>query len=114
MTLIDIENSDKLFLTPAEAAPVLGVDPHSIRMQARMDPDKLGFPVVVTGSRTKIPREAFVNFVKYGMVRRAEDYKRKTELTEKWNALISALEEFAAACGDELARERIPEGGSEV
>lgn len=50
-------------LTPADVAPVLGCDPNTIRQQAREDPGALGFPVVLVGSRTKIPREPFLRYV---------------------------------------------------
>lgn len=52
--------SDKLMLTPAEVAPVLGCDPYAINIQAREDPSRLGFPVVVLRSRVKIPRIPFL------------------------------------------------------
>lgn len=51
-------------LTPAEVAPLIGVDPQSIRLQAQSDPKKLGFPVVVIGSRTMIPKKLFFEFFK--------------------------------------------------
>ena len=51
-------------LTPADIAPILGVDPQSIRLQAKDDPKKLGFPVVVIGSRTMIPKKLFFEFFK--------------------------------------------------
>lgn len=59
----EIKSSNKLFLTAAEIAPVLEVDAHSVRGQARDRPDMLGFPVVVYGSRVKVPRLPFVQFV---------------------------------------------------
>ena len=63
MTLDEIRGSDKLLLTPADVAPVLGCDPHSIRIQAQKDPDKLGFNVTVIGTRTLIPRLPFLQFL---------------------------------------------------
>ena len=66
MTLEDIKSMDKLFLTAAEIAPLLGCDPHYIRVAARTKPDLLGFPVAVYGSRTKIPRLPFINFIEGG------------------------------------------------
>ena len=51
-------------LTPAEVASIIGVDPQSIRLQAQRDPKKLGFPVVVIGTRTMIPKIAFYDFFK--------------------------------------------------
>jgi len=63
MTLEEIKASDALFLTPCQVAPVLGCDPHIIRLQARNDPSKLGFPVTVIKSRTKIPRKQFLTWL---------------------------------------------------
>lgn len=63
MTIEEARGSDKRFLTPAEIAPILGCDPQAIRIQAHDDPSKLGFPVVVVKSRTKIPRESFLKFI---------------------------------------------------
>jgi hypothetical protein len=55
--------SDRPFLTPAEVAPVLECDPHAIRLAARSAPEGLGFPVICIGSRVKIPRLPFVEFM---------------------------------------------------
>lgn len=66
VTLEDIEGMDKEFLLASDIAPILSVDPQDIRTQARIDPNKLGFPVIVTGSRTRIPRRGFVYFCRYG------------------------------------------------
>lgn len=66
MTLKDIESLDKTMLTCADVAPLLGFDPNSLRMQARDDPDLLGFPIIVAGSRALIPKDAFCRFMRYG------------------------------------------------
>lgn len=63
MTLDEIKRSDKDMLTPAEVAPVLGCNAHSIRLQAQEQPWTLGFNVCVVGSRTLIPRIPFVQFM---------------------------------------------------
>lgn len=63
MTIEDIKNTDKEFLTPCDIAPVLGCDPHSIRVQAQKAPQLLGFPVCKVGTRTKIPRVPFLKWV---------------------------------------------------
>lgn len=63
MTLDEIRTSDKAVLTPAEIAPVLGVNPQSIRAA---DPVDLGFPVTKIGTRTLIPRKPFLQFVEGG------------------------------------------------
>lgn len=66
MTLDDIKSMEKEIITPAIAADVLGCDPHSIRVVAHTEPDSLGFPVIVMGTRTKIPRRAFIQFMESG------------------------------------------------
>lgn len=63
MTLEEMRTSTKPMLTPAEVAPVIGCDPHAIRLIAHSNPASLGFPVCVVRSRTLIPREPFLAFV---------------------------------------------------
>ena len=63
MTLDEIRASDKTMLTPCDIATVLCCDPQLIRLQAREQPERLGFPVIVMGSRVKIPRKPFLAFV---------------------------------------------------
>jgi len=63
MTLDEIRNSTKEVLTPAEVAEVLGCDPQDIRLTAKRCPERLGFSVCVIGTRTKIPRRAFIKWI---------------------------------------------------
>ena len=63
MTLDEIKASDKSVLTPAEVAPVLGCDPQDIRVAAKVHPERLGFNVALIGSKVKIPRRAFLNWI---------------------------------------------------
>lgn len=63
MNLAEIKASSKIMLKPADIAKVLGCDAHTIRLQAREYPESLGFPVVVIGNRTLIPRKAFLKFL---------------------------------------------------
>lgn len=63
MTLEEMKSSDKLFLTPAEVAPVLGSDPHTVRCTARQRPELLGFPFTFSGNRMKIPRLPFLRWM---------------------------------------------------
>lgn len=63
MTLEDLRKVDRDWLLAREVAPILGTDPHSIRVWARLRPDDLGFPVIVVGSRIKIPRVPFLRFM---------------------------------------------------
>ena len=62
-TLQTLEAIDREWLTPAQVAAALHWDAHAIRMQAREDPKKLGFPVVVYRSRVKIPKRPFLSFM---------------------------------------------------
>lgn len=62
-TVEEIKASTKLFLTPAEVAPVLGSDPHTVRCTARQRPDLLGFEFTFSGNRMKIPRIPFLRFL---------------------------------------------------
>lgn len=63
MTLDQIRESDRLFLVPTDVAGVLGCNPQSIRDVARKEPEKLGFPVCVIGTRIRIPRVPFMEFI---------------------------------------------------
>ena len=63
MTIQEIIDTDKLVLTPGEVAPILGCDAQDIRVQARTAPEKLGFPVIIIKSRTKIPRLPFLRYM---------------------------------------------------
>lgn len=63
MTLEEIKQSDAVFLTPADVAPVIGCDPNFIRRAAHDRPELIGFPVCVIGTRTRIPRKPFLQFI---------------------------------------------------
>lgn len=60
MSLDDLKRIDREYLTPAQVAGVLGCDAQDVRVAARECPERLGFPVCVIGSRTKVPRRAFI------------------------------------------------------
>lgn len=62
ITMADIEAIPKDFLIPTDVAPFLRVAPYSINCQAQADPSKLGFPVIVMGTRVRIPKEGFIKF----------------------------------------------------
>lgn len=66
MTLEDVAAIDKDFLNCEDVAPYLGTGGQDIRDQCKIDPSKLGFPVIVCGHRVKIPKEGFIHFIKYG------------------------------------------------
>ena len=68
MTLDEIKASDKVVLTPADVAEALGVDAQGIRIMAREQPERLGFPVTVVGRGghgIRIPRVPFLRFMGY-------------------------------------------------
>ena len=63
MTLEDLRAIEREYLTPAQVGAVLGGDPQNIRVLAATEPWRLGYPVSRSGSRTKIPRRAFIKFL---------------------------------------------------
>lgn len=63
MTLKELAELDSEILTPTQVAPILGVNPHTIRVMAATNPAALGFPVIVMGSRVKIPKVPFLHFM---------------------------------------------------
>ena len=63
MTIDEIKASDKPMLLPADIAGVLRMDPQAVRDIAASEPEKLGFPVMRVGTRTKIPRIPFLRFL---------------------------------------------------
>lgn len=61
-TLQEIENCPKTMLVPADVAEFLGCDPYSINRAAKDAPGLLGFPIIVMGTRVRIPKDGFVRF----------------------------------------------------
>ncbi len=64
---------ERQYFTAEEIAPQLGVHPQSLRMQARLDPSKLGFPITVIGKAVRIPKQGFINWIK------GQSFERKEE-----------------------------------
>ncbi len=54
---------DREFFTAAEVCGVLAADPQTIRDTARQRPELLGFPVILSGCRVRIPRIPFLRFM---------------------------------------------------
>ena len=65
MTLEELKASQQPYLTPADIAPILHCDPQCVREQAKQDPAKLGFPVIIMGQRVRIPRIPFLRYLGY-------------------------------------------------
>ena len=66
MTLAEIKESEAAFLTPADIAQVIGCNPNWLRKAAHDAPELIGFPVCVIGTRTRIPRKPFLEFIGEG------------------------------------------------
>jgi hypothetical protein len=62
-TIEEIEAVEGEFLTPRQVSRLLKCDPYTINVQAKLRPEILGFPIVRLGSRVKIPKRAFLNFL---------------------------------------------------
>ena len=91
LTLADIENMPEEVLTAEQVAPILGVNPHSIRLQANEDPYAFGFPVMVIGTRVKIPRRPFLNYMK-GTESRQELEDIRSEISRLFSLLEGRLD----------------------
>lgn len=55
--------TDREFYNIAEVCGVLHADPQTLRLTARQRPELLGFPVIISGNRVKIPRLPFLRFM---------------------------------------------------
>ena len=63
MTLNEIKQSDTAYLNITDIAGVLNAAPQAIRNQIWREPERLGFPVIVIGTRIRIPRIPFLDFL---------------------------------------------------
>jgi len=72
-TLQDVEASDALTLTCKQVANVLNADVQAIHLQAMTRPELLGFPVIVYGTRVRIPRIPFIKFMRGEYVNSTSD-----------------------------------------
>lgn len=55
---------EKETISVVEAAQYLGVNPQSLRAQARDDKEALGFPVTIIGCHVVIPRKPFFDHLR--------------------------------------------------
>lgn len=65
MTIQELQQSEKVYVNAEDVAGLLNVNPHYIRLQAHADKTKLGFPVIVTGRRVRIPRVPLLQMLGY-------------------------------------------------
>ena len=64
MTLQELEKLETEVLTPNQVAPILGCQPYSINIAVRDGKNPFPFPVIRMGSRVRIPKRPFINFMK--------------------------------------------------
>ena len=63
MTLNDLKDIEKDFLTCKEVSEILHVNQSRLHTIAVSAPDKLGFPVSCVGNRVIIPRIGFIKWM---------------------------------------------------
>ncbi len=66
MTLEELEAIPGEVLTCKQIAPILGAKADNLHQQAVEAPHMLGFPVIVMKSRVKVPKRAFIRFMREG------------------------------------------------
>lgn len=64
MTLTELSALDVEMLTPQQVAEQIGLSPQTIRVAARQNPAALPFPTLVMGQRVKIPKAAFLRWMR--------------------------------------------------
>ena len=69
MLIEEIEKLDRNFLTPAEVSKALGISIATFYRNYK----KMKFPTTRVGSRLQIPKEAFLDFLRYGEFTKTED-----------------------------------------
>lgn len=65
MTVEQMLKSNKVTLSPADVSEAIACDPRYIRAAAKTNPESLGFPVMLIGNSTRIPRIPFLRFLGY-------------------------------------------------
>ena len=63
MTIEEIKNSSRTYLTVCDIGKIVGIRPDKLRYQALTDSTKLGFPVCVADKTVRIPRVAFLTWM---------------------------------------------------
>lgn len=63
MTLEELKEKMPLFVTAEDIAEIVGCNAANLRSQAQSEPEKIGFPVSVIGTRVRIPVKPFLKFL---------------------------------------------------
>lgn len=58
-----LQSLDKPYYVPTDVARILGCESYSVNLAAHDNPAALGFPIILTGRRVRIPRASFLDFV---------------------------------------------------
>ena len=69
MLIEEIEKIDRNFLTPDEVSRAMGI---SVLTFYR-NKDKMNFPIVRIGRKLHIPKEPFLDFLRYGKCKKTEE-----------------------------------------
>ena len=62
MLIEEIEKLNRNYLTPAEVSKALGISISTFYRNYQ----KMKFPIIRVGKKIHIPKEAFLNFLRYG------------------------------------------------
>lgn len=62
MLIEEIEQINRNYLTPAEVSKALGISISTFYRNYQ----KMKFPIIRVGKKIHIPKEAFLNFLRYG------------------------------------------------
>lgn len=68
MTLKEVEALPTEALDVKQICACIGCDPMTFRIRARSNPEQLGFPIIIIGSRIKAPKEAFLKFMRASLM----------------------------------------------
>lgn len=63
MTLLELAQSNKEMLTCADISEIIGIGQYNLHRYIIEYPERIGFPVMVTGNRVRIPRLPFLKFM---------------------------------------------------
>jgi hypothetical protein len=63
MTLDKIASSKKDMLSCGDVADVVGIGTYNLHRYIMEYPERIGFPVMITGNRIRIPRIPFLRFM---------------------------------------------------
>jgi hypothetical protein len=59
----EVNALEREYLTPRQASGILKCTPYAINIQVKLEPESLGFPVIILGSRVRIPKKPFIKFL---------------------------------------------------